>query len=235
MSAWEDLGRGVRVRRSTCYELNSVALLDAGHTVLVDPGVLPKELDDIAAVVEAARPATVTLIYTHAHWDHVLGRPWWPEADSIAHDTFAAEMERQQAHIGEEATRAADEVGQRFAQPFRTFHARHPVSGLHYRKVGPWRMVFRDAPGHARDMLTVHLPEHGILIAADMLSAIEAPSLEQPAAVYRSTIEDLAVLVEGGAVETLIPGHGPLARGRDAVLARIHADLDHLATLERQT
>jgi glyoxylase-like metal-dependent hydrolase (beta-lactamase superfamily II) len=214
--------------------MNSVVLLDPEHTVLVDPGVLPKEIGDIAAVVREAKPAALTLVYTHSHWDHILGRPWWPAADSIAHDRFASEMEAQKAHIVEEMTRVATEAGQRFEQPFQTFRARHTVSGLHFRKVGPWRLVFRDAFGHARDQLSVHLPERGILICADMLSAIETPELVDPASVYRRTIEDLAVLVEGGAVETLIPGHGPLARGREQVLARIHADLGHLDALERR-
>ena len=45
--------------------------------------------------------------------------------------------------------------------------------------------------------------------------------------------EALRVLAEHGAIETLIPGHGRIAEGRDEVLARFQTDLDYLAALER--
>ena len=79
-SAWTDGGPGVRVRQSRVYWMNSVVLLDREHTVIVDPGVLPSELDDLAREVQALSPHRVTLIMTHGDWDHVLGAPWWPGA-----------------------------------------------------------------------------------------------------------------------------------------------------------
>ena len=41
---------------------------------------LPSEIEDLAGLVREAEPEALTLFFTHAHWDHVLGRPWWPEA-----------------------------------------------------------------------------------------------------------------------------------------------------------
>src|SRR5688572_27708713 len=110
--AWTDLGHGVRVRQSAAFQMNSTALLDAEHAVLVDPGVLPSELDDIARDVERASPRALTLVFTHAHWDHVLGRAWWPEARTIAHDRFAAEVQRDAARIREEAEKLAARHGE---------------------------------------------------------------------------------------------------------------------------
>ena len=89
--AWTDLAGGIRVRQSRAFAMNSVVLFDPRETVIVDPGVLPTELDDLAAVVKRLGPKRVTLLFSHAHWDHVLGRRWWPEARSIAHDRFAAD------------------------------------------------------------------------------------------------------------------------------------------------
>jgi len=230
--AWTDLGRGIRVRTSPLYVTNSVVLEHAEHTVLVDPAVLPSELDDIRARVRAVGPAEVTLLLTHPDWDHVLGRPWWPEARVIAHDGFAATLRRTVDRVRSEAERHAAEHGERWPQPFAPYAPDLAASGLHYRALGPWHVVFREAPGHHPEMLSIHLPEHRTLLAADMLSDIEIPMLQSPPDVYRRTLETLWPLAERDAIQTLVPGHGSIARGADAVRARFRHDLDYLAALQ---
>src|SRR5436190_7138777 len=93
VGGWTDLGGGIRVRQSRAFQMNSVALFHPEHTVLIDPGVLPSELDDIAAETRATQSKTITLLFTHAHWDHVLGRSWWPAAKALTHDRFSADLE----------------------------------------------------------------------------------------------------------------------------------------------
>jgi glyoxylase-like metal-dependent hydrolase (beta-lactamase superfamily II) len=230
---WADLGGGVHVRRSRAFRMNSVLLLDSDHAVVVDPGVLPSELDDLAAVTAAATPRQTTLFFTHAHWDHVLGRPWFPRAHTLAHDRFASELARDAAATRAEAGRTAERHGERWTRGFDPFRIDQAVSGLHFAKLDRWRLVFRDAPGHCGSSLTLHVPEHRLLVAGDLLSDVEIPGLNAPPSVYRTTIEGLVPLAEGGAIETLVPGHGSVARGRDAVRERLRADLDYLARLER--
>ncbi len=234
IARWTDLGGGIQVRQSAAFQMNSVLLLAPEHAVLVDPGVLASELDDLAERVRRAKPDAVTLVFTHAHWDHVLGRPWWPEAKTFAHDRFAAAVRREQTHIGAEIEALAARHGETWDRGFAPFRPGRAVSGLHYTRVGPWRLVFRDAPGHTDSQLTLHLPGARLLIAADMLSDIEIPMLDGPCAPYRRTLEELAPLAEHGAIEILIPGHGAIARGRDAVVERLRRDLDYLARLEAE-
>jgi glyoxylase-like metal-dependent hydrolase (beta-lactamase superfamily II) len=231
-SAWADLGGGIRVRRSVAYAMNSVLLLDPEHTIVVDPGVLPSELDDMKRAVDDARPAQVTLFLTHAHWDHVLGLPWWPKARIVAHDRFGAEARRGAARTLEEAKRIAAAHGEAWTAGFEPFVPHEPVSGMRFAKVGPWRVVWRDAFGHCDSQLNLHLPESRTLIAADMLSDIEIPWLNRPPAIYRATLDALVPLAEHDAIETLIPGHGGIARGAEAVRARIRRDIDYLDALE---
>src|SRR4029077_21049500 len=116
--AWIDLGHGIHVRQSKAYWMNSVVLLDPDHTVLVDPGVLPSEIEEIARIAGAAEPDTVTLLFTHGHWDHVLGRPWWPDAGVIAHDACGAEVRGRVDHIRREAEALAARHGERWEHPF---------------------------------------------------------------------------------------------------------------------
>jgi hydroxyacylglutathione hydrolase len=232
---WTDLGDGIRVRQSRAFQMNSVLLLDRDHTVLVDPGVLPGELDDIASVVRGESPGEITLFLTHAHWDHVLGRPWWPDARTLAHDDFAGVLRQEQEDIRREATSLAAEHGERWEHPFAPFRPDVAVSGLRFLPLGPWRLVLRDAPGHCAHQLSCHLPDHRLLIAADMLSDIEPPILDGPSDPYRQTLEALLPLAEHGAIETLVPGHGTIARGRDAVLERLARDLEYLRATENHS
>lgn len=233
MQPWTDCGGEVLVRQSRAFQMNSVVLLDPSHAVLVDPGVLPSEIEDIADRVRRVGPAEITLVMTHAHWDHVLGRARWPAARVIAHDRFAADLERTMQWVHEEADQIAAKHGESWTSRFEPFRANQRVSGQHFAKLGPWRVVFRDAFGHSHSQLTLHLPEQRVLIAADMLSDIEIPTLNVPPAIYRATLEALAPLFAGGAVETLIPGHGTIARA-EAARERLERDLAYLETLERE-
>ena len=55
---WTDLGDGLCVRQSAAFQMNSTLLLDPEHSILVDPGVLPSEIDEIAApTLKKVRPA----------------------------------------------------------------------------------------------------------------------------------------------------------------------------------
>jgi glyoxylase-like metal-dependent hydrolase (beta-lactamase superfamily II) len=161
----------------------------------------------------------------------VLGRPWWPKARVIAHDRFGAEVARDRARTLAEAERIAAEYGEAWSTGFAPFAPDEAVSGMRFAKLGPWRVVWRDAHGHCDSQLSLHLPESRTLLAADMLSDIEIPELNRPPALYRKTLEALVPLAENGAIETLVPGHGSIASGA-AVLERLRRDLDYLERLE---
>ncbi len=230
---WTDLSGGIRVRQSRLFWMNSVLLAHPDRSVLVDPGILPSELDDLARVIDSAPTAALTLICTHGDWDHVLGRPWWPGARTLAHDRFANELRAQADHIVEAARHAATDAGEEWKKDFEAFRPDEAVSGLHFTRLGPWRVVLRNAYGHSGSMLSIHLPEQRVLIAGDMLSDIEIPLLNQTCDLYHGTLTELWPLAEHGAIQTLIPGHGSIARGSEAVVARLRRDLAYLDELQR--
>lgn len=232
-AAWTDLGGGVLVRRSRAFRMHSVLLLDPEHAVIVDPGVLPSELDDIAERAKGASPRRTTLMFTHAHWDHVLGRSWWPEAGTAGHELMTYEMASDADGTRSEAEIVAERFGERWPRAFEPFVIDESLAGAGAVTLGPWRIEFRDAPGHCDSSLTLHLPDQRVMIAGDLASDTEIPGLDGSPGVYRKTIEGLVALCDRGAIEVLIPGHGSIARGSAAVAARLNADLAYLSALER--
>src|SRR5262249_58853492 len=106
-----------------CYAMNSALFMADGHALVVGPGVLPSELDDRAAVVAADAPRfeNGALAFTHPHWAHVLGLPWFPGATTFAHAGFHDELERDEKQVAAEAERWIGEQGERLPCPFRAF------------------------------------------------------------------------------------------------------------------
>jgi len=232
MTPWTDVGGGVHVRQSRVFWMNSALLLDRGHAVLVDPGVLPSELDDLAATVRAAGAQAVSLVFTHPHWDHVLGRPWWPQARTVGHAGLAATLHREAGAIRAEAAAGAADHGEAWERGFEPFAPDLAVAGEREVVLGPWRLTLREAPGHCDSQVTVHLPDRRLLIAGDLLSDLEIPWLDREPAAFRRTLDRIEDLADAGEVETLVPGHGASAHGRAAVLERIRRDLGYLDALE---
>ena len=234
MSAWTVLAAGVRVRTSRCYEMNSLLLTREDHALLVDPGVLPSELDDIAAAVQADVPQLdrVSLAFTHPHWDHVLGLPWFPGATTFAHAGFADEMEREAATLTADAVKWLAKQGEKLPHEFRPFTPTMSAHGTTAVQLGPFPLVTYDTPGHSSTHLTLWFPDSGVLAAGDLLSDIEIPMLDAPPWVYRNSLTSLHWLFEQEDVRLLVPGHGPVAHGRTTGYRRLLRDLDYLLHLE---
>jgi len=233
-TAWTVVAENVHVRQSRAFWMNSTVLLDPEHTILIDPGVLPSELDEIGRLVNQAEPETLSIVFTHGHWDHVLGAPWWPQARILAHDRCATVIARDLEKIRRESEKIAAEHGEKWPAPFALPKIDDASSGQRVLKLDPWRLVLRDAYGHSDSQMSVHVPALHLLVAADMLSDLEIPILATAPSVYRATLDTLRVIAEGGAIECVIPGHGSIAIGQDAVLARLRSDLAYLAALERE-
>ena len=236
MSAWTDLGDGVHVRRSRAYEMNSVVLVKDAHAIVADPGVLPSEMAEIAAFTagHAPRFGNVSLLLTHPHWDHVLGRPYFPAATTVAHAGFADEVTRDEAAIERSAREWIEGAGERWEPPFRAFEPNLKVRGTAALRLGPFDAVAYDVPGHCASQLAFFFPATGLLVAADLLSDIEIPWLDGPPWVYRQTLKSLHWVFEQEDVRFLVPGHGAIAHGRSDGYRRLLRDLDYLLVLEQR-
>ena len=177
---------------------NTWVLLEPGATeaVVIDPG--PLHEGHLRAVVDtvAARGAHVALtILTHGHADHAEGAARFAELTGATTRAVGR---------GHDDLADGDEVR---------------VGGLELRVVA--------TPGHTSDSLSFALPADHALLTGDTILGRGTTVVAHPdgeLAAYLDSLERLAALTGGGAVTSILPGHGPVVPDAAAMVAfyRLH-------------
>lgn len=204
----------VHVRTAVRSSTNSTVIdLGGGEVLLIDPAVEASDLKEIASWLSETERSVAVGWSTHAHWDHVLwSSELGPEVKRYATAenaaTCAAEIEELGPFIEASARghelelcgvlTALDESSEDWPDSCQVFeHRAH-------------------APGHA----ALLFERDGILVAGDMVSDIEIPSLDLDRDDPIGDYEAALVLLEELAGETslFVPGHG--AVGDSAELRR---------------
>jgi len=212
------------------YAMNTGVLHDAEHAALIDPALLPDEVEDIAAFCEAQQLKVETVVLTHHHWDHILGAARFPGAHVVAHQAYVAQtaldLERTRRSIQryEEVEGVVADVAFDPPMPDQTVER---IIGL---MVGDIRVQLVHTPGHARDHLSVYDPDAACLWAGDLLSDLEIPFVSDRLDAFERTLSMFAAME----INLLVPGHGSLTRDRAEITGRIDADRSYLAELRKR-
>jgi glyoxylase-like metal-dependent hydrolase (beta-lactamase superfamily II) len=218
----------LEIHHSGIWQLSSIIIADSGECLLVDPGYFPRELDSLkASALNLGCPRGV--IFTHGHWDHVVGWSSFGETqvygsvglrDAVVNGT--AESARN--------LRNALEFDQRW-------YVERP-SGVVWPSVMPLKegdkisvgnAILRvlELPGHSSDGLGLLIEKERVLIVGDYLSPLEIPFVEDLEA-YQNTLQRFLDNLPN--ITEIIPGHGPRlspSHAREIALA----DLAYLETL----
>lgn len=218
----------VTLRHSAVWQMSSTLLSSQGACLLVDPGYFPRELEDLAGLV-APRGEVVGVVFTHGHWDHVVGWQQFPQAPVWGSPSLSAAA--QAGDAVERSLAEAREFDDRWyvarPWPLRWPEVRPLHAGARL-EVGGLLLEALLLPGHSEDGLALLAPTQGLLLVGDYLSPCEIPFIEDLAA-YRHTLQRLLELLRQD-VQQVIPGHGrPLSR--DEALAVACADLTYLDQL----
>jgi glyoxylase-like metal-dependent hydrolase (beta-lactamase superfamily II) len=195
--------------------------------VVVDPAYFPRELEAIAGRVrERGRAAAV--IFTHGHWDHVMGHAALPGAPVYVNSVLAEAIAAGDARAAKYLADAADFDARWYVPRPHGYHwpaDLHGVAESSRTEIGGLALRTLQLPGHSADGLGLVVED--VLLVGDYLSPCEIPFVEDAPA-YRATLARLLALLPG--VADVIPGHGPRLTAREAI-AIARADLDYLDRL----
>jgi hydroxyacylglutathione hydrolase len=199
-----EIASGVYVATARQYTTTTTIVRGAdGGCLLIDPAVSAADLAALADWLTAHGLRPVAGWSTHPHWDHLL----WAAALGTAAPRYATP--RAAATATRDAGTLRESVAAEAPGHDMTLFARvQPLPGDELDWPGSRAVIYAHdahAPGHG----AVFLPDHGVLVAGDMLSDIEIPLLDldsaDPFAAYRVGLELLAG-VPG--VQVVVPGHG---------------------------
>jgi hydroxyacylglutathione hydrolase len=212
------------VAQSRIYAMNVGVWLHGGAACLVDPGMLPDEIEQVAAFLAERGAAPRSVVITHSHYDHLLGARSFPGATVVAHANYVTEVQRDGPRIQQMLQREGIVAAGRLFEiplPDVTFADAMAL------EVGGLAIHLAHAPGHAADELVLYEPASATLWAGDMLSDVEIPFVSDALASYERTLAMLASYE----LRALVPGHGEPTADAAEARHRLDNDRQYLATL----
>ncbi|GAA4673145.1 MBL fold metallo-hydrolase [Pseudonocardia yuanmonensis] len=227
---WVELGDGVLARRHAELDLTTGLVLGAERALVIDTRGDHVQGGELAAAVRAVTALPVTVVLTHAHFDHCFGTAAFLPAPVLAHPgcraalerTGAAQRDHWVAHYrahGDTGTAAA--LAATEPVPPDPAPATLDLGGREVALVAP-------GPGHTDHDLAVHVRDAGVLFAGDLLESGAPPDYEDAHPLgWADAVA--ALLALGAAVH--VPGHGdPMTRAQARAQ---HAELAEVAALAR--
>ena len=206
----------------------AMVALPGGRAMVVDTGTTPGDMARAEALAVAQGLRLTTVIYTHHHYDHVLGGRAESVETVYAHRRFPAAFDGAREQIaayagvaprGSEGLDGLVHAPDRLLEPCPRFALPDEC------------VEVIASPGHCGDHLSVFLPDEGTLITADaVVTAIPPafPSLSSSDLDWLPTLDRLAAL----GAETLLPGHGPVVQGRAEVARWLGVQRAYLTGLQ---
>ena len=204
------LDDGVWQLQSRLLATNSVLVSGAGGCVVCDPSIFADEVAEIRA--RTGSPADAHVLITHSDWDHTCGIPGFAGA------TVAAGAGTAQAIADGTAAEKLLEDGPVWGMddpgPMRVDRVLETGGEA---DVGSERVLVIEAHGHAEDGSAYLLPDRGLLMTGDYLSAAVYPVVWDSLGDAIETYGRLLTAVRGGQVRLVVPGHGPAMAPEQAV------------------
>lgn len=196
------------------FDVRAALVVGRDRVVVWDTLAHPAQMEGVLGLVAAAaesasrsapRRLPITVVYSHADWDHAWGTCALGDVEAVVAHARAEGRFRTDVPAELEARRsrepgAWDAV--RLVPPTAVFERSHAVD------VGGATLELHALPGHTLDCIVGFVPEWGVLLAGDTVET-PLPVVNDGAAVGRWA-EALARWHDDIRVTTLVPSHGPV-------------------------
>lgn len=194
------------------FDVRAAVLVGTERVVVWDTLAHPSQMEGVRdlvaaaeASVSAAGPLPLTVVYSHADWDHVWGTCALGDVEDVVAHAWAER--RFRTDVPEELRRRLEEEpgvwdAVRLVPP--TVLTEH----THVVPLGGATLELHALPGHTPDCIVGFVPEWGVLLAGD---AVETPlPVVNDARAVEEWARALERWLEDGRVRTVAPAHGPV-------------------------
>ena len=214
---------GVYVFTSGVYaEVTATVVFTEEGAILVDTLPFPQETRHIRDFIAQRRMKVSYVINTHSHADHVYGTYLFPEAVVVAHYRCRRWMERHaEASLAQAKQQTPQLADVKIRYPELLFNEAMTL------RVGGKTVELNYSPGHARDVITVHVVEDRLMCASD--TVMPCPY------VVGGDLDDMIQSLRAirlKSLENLVQGHGEvLLRGE--IEETLDASINYLQKVDR--
>lgn len=206
-------------------------LIDTPDAILlIDPTWLPEEIATIRRDIELRRDdRPLYVIFTHHHFDHIIGAYGFKDATTIASQAFADADSSDQL----------DEIREFYEQHYIDRPIQKPEIDIVVQPnqtllLGSLPVTFIPTPGHDATHLSVLIEPMHLLICGDYGSNIEPPFIEHDPTAYLETLQTLQTLIYEHEVQWFVPGHGDLCDNRSQMIERLSAAEEYILALPEE-
>ena len=202
------------------FEVCSILICDDDHAVIWDTLSHPHDMEEYGPIIQDKK---LTIIYSHADWDHIWGTAGlrWQDAQIIGHAHCLDRFSRDVPETLQQMQKDESEkwMGVELIPPNQTFQDRLTLS------FGSISIELYALPGHTNDSIIAFLPGNGLLLMGD---TVETPIPSIPSAeVLPDWIQALEKWENDSRVNIVIPSHGDIG-GKKI----IHSNIQYLKALQ---
>lgn len=194
---WLEVAGGVFARRYLELDQTLGLVLGDRRALVVDTGRDEQHGAEFAAAVRELTALPLTVVLTHAHFDHCLGTAAFLPAEVWAHERCTVD----DRVLAERTEFYPEPVDVRLVEPTHRVRAQADLDlgGRIVRLIHPGR-------GHTDHDLVVHVPDAGVLFAGDLVEQGAEPSVGPDAypADWPLALDALLALEPS----VVVPGHG---------------------------
>lgn len=194
------------VDHSVAEGKNGIVLTQRG-AIAIDVGLKPEEGQAMADFIRQCGYEPNRVILTHGHSDHVLGGAAFDGAEVYAHADICEEIAHAILRYANAKDLPYEDLLDSVLKPTITFRDELLLD------MGDKHLHIFPTPGHSADHTSVYIEEDRLLFAADTVVTGIIPAIFHDSKRLEQSLET----IDGMDIEILVPGHGSVLRGRDAI------------------